>query len=326
MKISEIGGEFALIERLAAIAPGQGPEVIKGIGDDAAVLRVGPEPAPYLLVTTDILVEDQHFKRAWSTPYQIGRKAAECNVSDIAAMGGRPQWMFVSIVLPHDAQVEWVEDLYRGMGDSCQTHNILLLGGDTTQGASAAINITLIGWATPDQLCMRADAQPGDMLVVTGPLGASAAALALLNSGEKPSDYLLQKHLTPNCRLDISSQIAPLANAMIDISDGLGSEVRHICKQSQVGAQINAAAIPIHDDVRATARKLGVDPLQWALSGGEDFEILFSISPANWEELKKKQLVCYPVGMVTSHSGTIVLQSAEGKILPLPGGFDHFRE
>jgi thiamine-monophosphate kinase len=148
--------------------------------------------------------------------------------------------------------------------------------------------------------------------------------LALLNRGHAPSQYLLGKHLTPNCRLDLSGHIAPLANAMIDISDGLASEVRHICEQSHVGACVDAAAIPIHDDVRAAGRILGEDPLGWALSGGEDFELLFSITPRSWEELKKKQLSCHRVGEVTDQAGTIELISASGQTVPLSGGYNHF--
>lgn len=325
MKISEIGGEFALIERLAGIAPGRRPEVIKGIGDDAAVLRVAPEPAPYLLVTTDLLVDNRHFRRAWSRPEQIGRKASECNVSDIAAMGGTPQWMFVAIVLPPDTEVAWIEGLYHGIGASCTDHGIALLGGDTTQGEVATISITLIGSVAPSHLCLRSAARPGDLLVVTGPLGASAAALALLSEGHSPPDYLLTKHLTPNCRMDLSGRIAPLAHAMIDISDGLGAEVHHICEQSGVGAEIDAATIPIHETVRAAGRTLGRSPLPWALSGGEDFELLFSITPKNLKALAASGLTCFPVGRVTADKNIALLNTENGKTVALPGGYNHFK-
>lgn len=325
MKIKDIGGEFALIRRLAELVPGQRPEVIKGIGDDAAVLRISPEPAPYLLVTTDILVEDRHFNRAWASPEQIGIKAAECNVSDIAAMGGVPQWMFASLVLPADREIEWIERLYRGIGRSCGKHGIAMLGGDTTQGTAAVINITLLGSVTADHLCLRSDARPGDYLMLTGPLGASAAALAMLNSKYQPSDYLLNKHLAPNCRLDISKQIAPLANAMIDISDGLGSEVHHICSESNVGAEINATSIPLHPDVNKAAQDLHMDPLEWVLGGGEDFELLFSIAPDKVGRLKNSGVSCHQIGRVTDRTDRIVLITAEGSATPLKGGYDHFQ-
>jgi thiamine-monophosphate kinase len=324
MKIREIGGEFGLIRHLAKLMPADRAEVIKGIGDDAAVLRIAPEPAPYLLVTTDLLVEDRHFRRAWSTPEQIGLKASECNMSDIAAMGGTPQWMFISIALPCDTQVEWIEGVYRGIAGSCRRHAVVLLGGDTTQGEAVTINITLLGSALSDHLCLRSDARPGDVLMVTGPLGASAAACALLHQGRQPSQYLLQKHLTPASRLDISSHIAPLANAMIDISDGLGSEVHHICEQSAVGARVDAQCIPIHDEVTAAASRLGSNPLQWALSGGEDFELLFSIAPEKLGQLRHAGLTLYEIGRITDQTDSIVLVSHE-ETLTLPGGYDHFR-
>jgi thiamine-monophosphate kinase len=325
MKIKEIGGEFALIERLSGLVPGTHPEVVQGIGDDAAVVRIAPEPAPFLLVTTDILVEDQHFKRAWASPEQIGIKAAECNVSDIAAMGGTPQWMFISLVLPAGTEVEWIENLYRGICQSCRRHSIALLGGDTTQGAVVTINITLLGSVHPDNLCLRSHARPGDALLVTGPLGASAAALALLTSGHKPPGYLLEKHLTPNCRMDISHFIAPLANAMIDISDGLGAEVHHICAASRVGAEIVASSVPLHDEVRKAGALLGIDPLLWAISGGEDFELLFSISPERVPQLKASGVLCHEVGRVTDRPGAVVLIPSDGIPIPLAGGYDHFQ-
>jgi len=325
MKIKEIGGEFALIQRFSEIVPGTRPEVILGIGDDAAVVRVAPEPAPYLLVTTDILVEAQHFKRTWSSAQQIGIKAAECNVSDIAAMGGRPQWMFVSLVLPADTEVSWAEGLYKGLGESCRRHDIALLGGDTTQGALVTVNITLLGSVAPDQLRLRSHARPGDTLLVTGNLGASAAGLALLTSGQSPSDYLREKHLAPRCRLDVAGRIALLAHAMIDISDGLGSEVGHICKASRVGAEIRASAVPLHDEVRAAGRLLAVDPLRWAIGGGEDFELLFSMPPENVLRLRAMGVICYEVGRITDRSGQMLLISEDGTAAPLSGGYNHFQ-
>ncbi|RJQ70973.1 MAG: thiamine-phosphate kinase [Desulfobacteraceae bacterium] len=324
MIIKEIGGEFGLIRRIAELLPADRAEVVKGIGDDAAVLRIAPEPSPYLLVTTDLLVENRHFRRTWSTPEQIGMKAAECNMSDIAAMGGSPQWMFVSIVLPADTEVEWVESLYRGMGRSCQQHGVVLLGGDTTQGDVITINITLLGSVDPDHLCLRRHGRPGDLLMVTGTLGASAAAYALLSNGYRPSKYLLHKHLTPASRLDVSSRIAPFANAMIDISDGLAAEVRHICAQSAAGARINSQNIPIHDDVKAAGRTLGIDPVTWALSGGEDFELLFSVSPERLAQLKAQGCVLHEVGRITDAEDGILLMTSSGEAIPLPGGFDHF--
>lgn len=324
MKIKDIGGEFALIDQLARITSMDHADLIVGVGDDAAVIRTAPAPSPYLLVTTDILVEGSHFRRNWATPQQIGIKAAECNISDIAAMGGRPSWMFISLVLSKDINVEWVRQVYTGIADSCRRHNVIVAGGDTTRGAVNTINITLLGSVLERDLCLRSHARAGDLLMVTGPLGASAAGLALLLENRKPSAYLLQKHLAPTCRLDAATEVAFLANAMIDISDGLASEVHHICHRSKTGARIDAASIPIHDDVNAAARILDKNPLEFALSGGEDFELLFSIAPENLSQLKSTGLNCRQVGQMVDKSEGISLIHADGSSTPLPAGYDHF--
>jgi thiamine-monophosphate kinase len=323
MKIKDIGGEFALIDRLSAIVPIQHTDLIAGVGDDAAVIRTAPEPAPYQLVTTDLLVEGRHFNRQWSKPEHIGIKAAECNISDIAAMGGRPAWMLISLVLTRETDVAWTRDLYNGINGRCRRYGIVIAGGDTTQGPVNTVNITLLGTVSQADLCLRSQAQPGDILMVTGSLGASAGALALLNQGKTPPPRLLDKHLMPSCRLDVSGTIAPLANAMIDISDGLASEVRHICRQSNVGAEIYAEAIPVHEDLRAIAGQLGKDPLDVALTGGEDYELLFSIAPDKMAMLNETEFKFHPVGKITKPAQGPRLVNAEGQ-QKLPGGYDHF--
>jgi thiamine-monophosphate kinase len=323
MKIKDIGGEFALIDRLSAVVPMQHDDLIAGIGDDAAVIRIAPEPAPYQLVTTDLLVEGRHFNRQWSQPELIGIKAAECNISDIAAMGGRPTWMFISLVLTQQTDVAWARDLYLGISGSCRRSGIVIAGGDTTRGPVNTINITLMGTVPQANLCLRSHAQPGDILMVTGALGASAGALALLNRGKTPPPRLLDKHLAPSCRLDVSDTIAPLANAMIDISDGLASEVHHICRQSNVGAEIDAEAVPVHEDLRAVGDQLGKAPIDFALTGGEDYELLFSIAEEKIPILNETGFTFYPVGKITTSAQEPQLVCAEGK-RKLPGGYDHF--
>ncbi len=325
MRIKDIGGEFALIDQLSQITAMDHADLVVGVGDDAAVIRTAPAPAPYLLVTTDILVEESHFRRAWATPEQIGTKAAESNISDIAAMGGKPSWMFISLVLTREIDVGWVKKVYRGITDSCRRHRVIVAGGDTTMGSVNTINITLLGSVLERDLCLRSHARVGDVLMVTGPLGGSAAGLALLLANKEPCKYLLEKHLSPTCRLEAARKIAPLANAMIDISDGLGSEVHHICRQSRTGARIDAASIPVHDDVRTAADVLGKDPLEFALSGGEDFELLFSINPGKAVELGQTGVACHQVGQVVSMSEGINLAQPDGRTDPLPGGYDHFR-
>ena len=255
---------------------------------------------------------------------QIGIKAAECNISDIAAMGGLPNWMFVSLVLSADRDVEWVQGVYSGLDQSCRRHHITIAGGDTSFGEQSVINITVIGSADERELCLRSHARPGDVLLVTGPLGASAAALALLEAGRQPSPYLMEKHLAPRCRLEASRKIATLAHAMIDISDGLGSEVTHICHRSRVSAEIEAAAIPLHPDVRAAGELLGIDPLDFALSGGEDFELLFSAAPEKLATLTQTGLNLHVVGKILPAGSQPILIRPDRSRSSLPGGYNHF--
>ncbi|WP_319409315.1 thiamine-phosphate kinase [uncultured Desulfosarcina sp.] len=324
MKIHDIGGEFALIDRLARQSQVNHPDLVAGIGDDAAVIGGSFPDGDYLLVTTDMLVENSHFRRDWATPLQIGIKSVACNVSDIAAMGGTPTFMFVSLALAPDTEVGWVESLYKGMAEACRRYGVVLAGGDTTHGEAATISITLLGRVSPENLRLRSHARPGELLCVTGPLGGSAAGLALLAAGLEPPPYLKEKHLAPVCRLDVSPGIAPVARAMVDISDGLAAEVNHICDQSGTGAEIAVADIPIDPSVRLAASLTGKDPLDFALSGGEDFELLFSISPENKQLLEKKGLQVMAIGWVTEAESNRMLSFPDGKRIPLSGGYNHF--
>lgn len=324
MRIHDIGGEFALIERLARCSPVIHADLHTGIGDDAAVIAGSARDGEMLLVTTDMLVETSHFRRDWATPEQIGIKSVVCNVSDIAAMGGMPTFMFVSLALPKDAEVEWVEALYRGMTDACRRYGVVLAGGDTTHGREVVISVTLLGRVQAGNLRLRSHARPNDLLCVTGPLGGSAAGLAMLAAGMDPPPYLKDKHLAPGCRLDVSPAIAPLAHAMIDISDGLAAEVGHICDRSGTGAEIVAGAIPLHPSVYDAARLTDNDALSFALSGGEDFELLFSISPENRQELAAKGVATTVVGRVTDAKTGRSLLLPDGKRVSLSGGYNHF--
>jgi len=324
MKIHDIGGEFALVDRLARQSQVNHPDLVAGIGDDAAVIGGSFPDGDYLLVTTDMLVENIHFRRDWATPLQVGIKSVACNVSDIAAMGGTPTFMFVSMALSPDTEVAWVEALYKGMAEACRRYGVVIAGGDTTHGEVAAISITLLGRVSPENLRLRSHAHPGELLCVTGSLGGSAAGLAMLAAGLEPPPNLKEKHLAPGCRLDVSPAIASLARAMIDISDGLAAEVNHICDQSGTGAEIAVADIPIDPSVRLAARLTGKDPLDFALSGGEDFELLFSISPENKQLLEKNGIQVVAIGWITEAVSNRMLSFPDGKRIPLSGGYNHF--
>lgn len=324
MLIKDIGGEVKLIEKLAGMIPQQHDEVLVGIGDDAAVLKITGDPQNYLLVTTDTLVANDHFNTAWSSAEQIGNKSVECNVSDIAAMGGTPTFMFISLILTSSTTVEWSEELYRGIADSCKKFNIAILGGDTTHGPVETINITLFGKVSKENLCLRSHAVPGDLLAVTGQLGASTAGLQYLRNNIPLPTYLREKHITPKCRLETAKKIAPYVHAMIDISDGLASEVNHICTQSETGALIHADKIPLHGEVIKAGKTLGIDPLNFALNGGEDFELLFSVNEKNLEKLNQTGETYHIIGRITDLAQGCFIQTEDGKKIPLKGGYDHF--
>ncbi len=323
MDSNPIKSEHELIAMMASVLPGAGNDVLVGIGDDAAVLRPAESGDDYLLATSDMLVEEVHFSRQWSTPVQIGRKAAACNLSDIAAMGGRARWMFVSLALPDTVSTRWTLAVCEGIRKECLPYKVVVAGGDTCRADRAVISITVIGSVSPENLCLRSQARPGDLLAVSGPLGGSAAGLAMLRAGLSPGPYLAARHLTPGCRLDIASEIAPFANAMIDISDGLASETGHICRRSNVGAVIEAGAVPVDRQVTEAARSLNADPLEWALAGGEDFELLFTVDPRKFRLLSAKVQGLFRIGRIVSEAG-IWLIRPDGRRVPLEGGFDHF--
>ncbi len=318
MRIAELGGEFALIKRLTGES--QDPAVIKGVGDDCAVVEYTQEK--YLLITVDMMVEDDHFTLAWHTPFQIGRKLMESNVSDILAMGGSPSWAFLSLSLKTDTTVEFMEELYRGLYDSAARHEVSLIGGDTTHGCEMTLSLTVIGEVEKSMLRLRSDAVPGDFICVTGTLGKSEAGLRLLKRGVR--DGYVQGHLEPHCRTrEEAMAIARHAHAMIDVSDGLGSEVRHICEESGTGAQIDWERIPISIDTLQMAQLLQEESQEYALYGGEDFELVFTIPPENIAMLKEEFSDFTVVGeILPKPEGLHRLK--EGNMVAMRGGYDHF--
>lgn len=313
MKIRELGGEFSLIERIAR--PARDPRVLCGIGDDAALIRVD---RGIQIVTTDMLVEGDHFSREYFTPRQIGIKAMEINVSDIAAMGGTPTYALVAIALLRDTEVEFVDGLYEGIHAVAERYGIDVIGGDTTHGAVVAISITLMGEAQEDHQCLRSGARPGDRIFVSGPLGGSHAGLRLFLCGIDGFEDVKRQHTEPVSRLDVSREVAGYVTAMEDVSDGLASEVRNICRASGRGAVINADDVPIAPRVREAAKAVCGDPLDYALYGGEDFELVYTVSP---DQADRAPGIC--VGAVND-TGTITIRQG-GHETPLErSGFDHF--
>lgn len=284
-------GEFGLIKHLTEDIKLQNPETIYGVGDDAAVINVSNQQT---LITTDMLMEGVHFDLVYTPLKHLGYKAAISNFSDIYAMNGTPKQITVSIAVSKRFCIEDLEQLYDGLKLACQVHNVDLIGGDTTSSVTGlAINITCIGVADKDQIVYRNGAKETDLICVTGDLGAAYMGLQLLErekavfQGEKEvnpdftgKEYLLERQLKPEARKDIIEALAKegiLPTAMMDVSDGLSSELMHICSQSKVGCRVYEERIPIDYQTAVMAEELNMNVSTCALNGGEDYELLFTV-------------------------------------------------
>ena len=332
-------GEFGLIDRLAAtLGPPADPDVLVGIGDDAAVYRVGEGRVH--VVTTDALVEGVHFDRAFTPLERLGFKAISVNVSDVAAMNARPRFATVALGLPSGLAAEDVDALYRGMRRAAERYGLTLVGGDTTNARSLLLSVTVIGEAAEEDVALRSGARAGHIVCVTGDVGAAFAGLKLLLDGREKlradaafvpdfaaSQYVLARQLAPVARLDLVEAFAHAGvrpSAMIDVSDGLAAEIHHLCRASGVGARLYEAAFPIDDETRAVAARFGDDAPVYALFGGEDYELLFTMPEADLVKLPPQGLFT-PIGRVVEAGDGVLVQTEEGDEIPLEaGGFDHF--
>ncbi len=321
MHIKDFGGEFALITEMTRRFKVH-HDVALTVGDDCAAVPSGE--GDLRVLTTDLLVEGEHFDRRWSTPRQIGIKALQVNISDVAAMGATPEFLLLNVALPKDIEAEFVLELYEAIRLGCDRHGITLLGGDTTRGPVLFISATLTG--RTDKAVYRSGARPGDLIAVTGDVGAAAAAIVSYRSGQVPPERVRLRHLEPQARTDIAATIASFATAMVDVSDGVASEVRHICSASGVGARVESALLPILDDTRAVASAAGFSALECGLSGGEDFELLFALPPERAEDLRQLVPGFTVIGTFLPLEQGLVLTDASGNEDPLPAGYDHFTE
>ncbi len=316
MKIEDIGGEFGLIDRLTSREAVEG--VKRGVGDDAAVIDYNEEYD--LLVTTDMLVEDVHFRFDWSAPFQVGVKAMESNVSDIAAMGGFPRWAFVSLGLKRGGGVELADALYKGFNNSCKRNEFHIVGGDTTRSNRTTLSITMLGFVEKDQAVLRSNANPGDNVAVTGNLGKAEAGLQSFISGKVSS--CRKDHSEPVSRLEWGRILRRYATSMIDVSDGLAGDVGHICQESGVGVVIDGDSIPISKEVSKFAESLRRSALKWALTGGEDFELVFTYHPDQEEDIRRSGVEFTNVGKTMKEKKRTLIIGE--KRVSLKGGFDHF--
>ena len=285
MKMQQLG-EFGLIDRIRKMTSVPDPSWV-GIGDDCAVIPLSPEtggaPASDLLVSTDMLVEGTHFLMEDISPRQLGWKSAAVNISDIAAMGGKPIATFLSLALPKTLPEQWMQEFMEGYNGISEKYGAALLGGDTTCSPDRiCINVTVLGTCPRGKAKLRSAARPGDLVCVTGTLGDSAAGLKLILSGLKgAAPRLMDRHYTPTPRVEegLALSCLPGVHAMMDISDGVGSDLRHILDESGVGARIDTAKLPISEELQDLCSEKGWDPKELALSGGEDYELLFTMDP-----------------------------------------------
>jgi thiamine-monophosphate kinase len=335
MKLSQVG-EFALIKGIKELMEGHYPgQVIMGIGDDCAILR--PSRGVDLIITTDTLAENIHFNTQWMSYYQVGWRALAANLSDIAAMAGTPLGALLACSLPAKHTKEEFDLLLQGINDLGRRYKCPLIGGDITRSEQDLfINMTVIGRVEQGKGLCRNSARVGDEVWVTGWLGNSRAGLEYFRHQSRLKRKLIQpaieRFLQPLPRLEEALYLAQKGriNSMIDISDGLSSDLRHICQNSKVGAEIYSYLLPIADSTRILAQKWHVSPYDWALHGGEDFELCFTAEEASIDPLVKdfKERFHLPLSKIGRivQGKEIILVEEDGEKYPLKSkGYNHFQ-
>lgn len=332
MKLKDVG-EFGFIERIAPLGNIRSQGVVKGIGDDCAVMSLGiPE---YLLLTTDLLVERVHFLMDWAPPETIGAKALAVNLSDIAACGGRPLDAFISIAVPDHIDLEWLDGLYHGMSDLARKYDVNLLGGDTTGSrADLVINVAVTGLVPCEEVLFRHTARPGDAIVITGPLGESGAGLELLRHSldipRKIGQPLVRAHLEPRPHIREGRALASsgACTAAIDVSDGLSSDLRHLCVDSGVGAVIYEDRIPRSEALQQAADMIGKQPMDLILGGGEDYVLIAALKPDMVERVREiaeeEGWRIFPIGEFTAGRGMELVRLDGTRRSFTAEGWDHF--
>jgi len=337
--------EFALIRALAHRFTGTTPHLVRGIGDDAAVIAA--TTPQWWHVTTDLLTEGVHFDLQSASPESVGYRAAMANLSDIASMGAVPRYVLVSLAVPKGFTRKDIFGLYTGLLKACRPHHVALIGGDTSASRSGLfVNITLLGTTPPGRALLRRGARIGDHIYVTGTLGDSLAGLQLLmrHAAKKETgrsiaplraahrQALIQRHLRPTARIQEGQWLSnqELATSAIDLSDGLSGDLRHICQESRVGAEIDLGTLPISTACRAYATNQGLPPTQLALTGGEDYELLFTAPPAKQSEIIKQarthRFHVTHIGTIRPRRFGMRMKDHDGTSHPIPmTSYEHFR-
>jgi thiamine-monophosphate kinase len=328
--------EVELVRAIRKVLSGEAPGVVVPVGDDAAVVEPGEHHG---LLTADILVEGVHFEEGATSPHDLGHKAVTVNVSDVAAMGGSPRYGLTCLAVSDRVEASWVMELYGGMREGADEYGMALVGGDTSRSDRTVISVTVYGEVAKGRAVTRSGARPGDRLAVTGALGASAGGLRLARAeGERRRDLLstewgralLALHERPVARVGEGQTLAQAgATAMIDLSDGLALDLWRVCQESGVGARIRLADVPTADGLEELSRIEPVDPLDLALYGGEDYELLAAL-PGQAADAARQRLaerfgtLLTEVGEVTDRA-ELVSVDVDGSEAPLqPKGWDHF--
>jgi thiamine-monophosphate kinase len=326
--------EDQLIAALARVLSGRAPGVLVGLGDDAAVVE---PPRGSMVLTTDMLLDGVHFDLGAIAPADLGAKAVVVNVSDVAAMGASPRYAVVSLALRPTVEAAWVMELYGGMRAACDEYALALVGGDTNRGDVVTIAVTVVGEAAPGRAVRRDGARPGDVVAVTGTLGGAAGGFLLSRLhpsklgralGQPWGRTLLQALHRPVARVGEGQTLAQAgATAMMDLSDGLAKDLSRLCEASGCGARIRLADVPVADELRSAASALDVEPLEVALSGGEDYELLVTLDATAFDrardELRERfGVTLTEVGVIIDEG--LVAVGADGEEPLEAKGWDHF--
>lgn len=332
-------GEFGLIEHLTKEFKNHNSTTLFGIGDDAAVISISDNEAQ--LISTDLLIEGVHFNLMYMPLKHLGYKAIAVNVSDICAMNGVAEQVTVSLAVSNRFPIEALEELYEGINTACKVFNVDLIGGDTSTSMSGlTISVTAVGRVEKSKIAYRSGAKENDILIATGDLGAAYMGLQVLerekevynaNPAIQPDldghDYIIERQLKPEARVDVIGFLKKLdvvPTAMIDISDGLASEIMHICKSSDVGCHIYDEKIPIDAKTSMTAMDFNLDPVTCALNGGEDYELLFTIRQEDFDKVKGNPHMT-PIGHITHKNDGMYYIDKSGSAIELQAqGWNHF--
>jgi thiamine-monophosphate kinase len=334
-------GEFGLIDHLTKSIILKHKSTVKGVGDDAAVIQ--PAEGKQLLVSKDLLIEGVHFDLIYTPLKHLGYKAVVVNLSDIAAMNGTPKQIIVGIGISSKYTLEAIEEIYSGILMACDVYNIDFIGGDTTSSlAGLNLSVTVIGEADKMKITYRNGAKPNDLICVSGDLGGAYMGLLLLEREKKAfqvdpnlqpdlsgNDYLLERQLKPEARIDVvrlleEKKIVP--TSMIDVSDGLASEVLHLCKESKTGCIIHEEKIPVDQVTFEVAKEFGIVPSIAALNGGEDYELLFTISQSDYDKIKNEKEITV-VGYMTEEKEGQHMVTNDNQMIKLEAqGWDALRK